>query len=80
MSISDWKRGQKRGAGDVFNDVVGLEPNDDNEQASLRAKKGKHSLKSNTQATGHNPETPRRPAKPVKTRGIKRTGMVTHDI
>ena len=82
MSISDQRRGQKWGAGDLFGDVAGLEPtaSGNNEQASLRAKKGKSSLKSDKQATGHNLETTRCPAKMVKTKGIQRTGMFTHNI
>ena len=46
------KCGQKRGAGDVLSDVVGLEPTL-NEQACLPAKRGKPSLTLDQQATGH---------------------------
>lgn len=129
-SKSDPKRGQKRGAGDLVGDIVGLELASDNEQARPLAKKGKPSLKHSERATDttvprpvgagsqrqttkstatgaeskvddvrsgvakrrivasgdvgtdteDNPETPCRPAKKVKTQGIKRTGMFTHHI
>jgi len=58
MSISGQKRSQKQGAGNLFSNVVGLEPTGDNEQASPQTKKGKPSLKSDKQATSHNLETP----------------------
>ena len=51
-SNSDQKRGQKRGAGDLFSDVAGLEPTGDREQAPP-VKRGKPFLKPNEQATGH---------------------------
>lgn len=131
-SNSHQKRGQKRGAGDLFDDVVGLEPTGNREQAPP-VKKGKPS-QPNGQASGHsvprsagkgiqgqtkrsttaeaeadgqvrdgdnvrsgmakrrtvasndvvtdtdgNLETPRRPAKKVKTHGIQRTGMSSHN-
>jgi len=82
-SISGQKRGQKWGAGNLFSDIVGLEPTGDNEQASLRTKKGKPSLKSDKQATSHNLEMPCCPVKMVKIvkpQGIRRTGMFIHNI
>jgi len=80
MSVSGQKHGKKRGAGDLFSDIVGLEPTGNNEQAPLQAKKGKTSLKSDKQATGHNLEMPRHPVKMVRAQGIQRTGMFTHNI
>ena len=79
-SVSGQKRSKKRRAGDLFSDVVGLEPTGNNEQAPLQAKKGKTSLKSDKQATGHNLEMPRHPVKMVRAQGIQRTGMFTHNI
>ena len=82
-SISGQKCSQKQGAGDLFSDIVGLEPTGDNEQASPRTKKGKPSLKSDKQATGHNPEMPCCPVKTVKMvkpQGIQHTGMFIHNI
>jgi len=72
--------GQKRGASDLFSNVVGLEPTGNNEQAPPQAKKGKTSLKSDKQATGHNLETPHHPVKMVRAQGIWCTGMFTHNI
>jgi len=73
MSNSHQKRGQKRGAGarDLFSDMI---VRGNNERECPPAKKGKASLKPNEEATGHL-ETPRCPAKMVKTQGIQRTGM-----
>ena len=131
-SNSHQGHGQKRRAGDLFNDVVGVEPTGNREQALL-VKKGKPS-QPNGQASGHsvpcsagkgiqgqtkrstaaedeakgqvrdgdnvrsgvakrrtvasndvdtdadsNLETPRRPAKKVKTHGIQHTGMFSHN-
>jgi len=79
-SVSGQKRSKKHRAGDLFSDVVGLEPTGDNEHVPLQAKKGKTSLKSDKQATGHNPEMPHRPVKMVRAQGIQCTGMFTHNI
>ena len=126
------KRGQKRGAGDVLSDVVGLEPTL-NEQARPPAKRGKPSLTLDQQATGHpdlrsvgkgsqgqtagstvteaegevrgggdvhsgvakrrtidnndanigtdsSLETPRRPVKKMKMRGVPRTSKFIHNV
>src|SRR5260221_9725793 len=77
MSSSHQKRGQKRGAGasDLFSDMVVLEPAGNNARACPPAKKGRPSLKPNVEAASHL-ETPRRPAKKLKTQGIQRTGML----
>ena len=80
MASSDQKRSQKQGAGDLSGDVVGLDPTRNNEQVHPPTKKGRPSLKPNEQATGHNLEMPRCPAKKVKKKGIERTGMFTHNI
>ena len=80
MASSDQKRGQKRGAGDLSGDMVGLDPTRNNKQVRPPTKKGRPSLKPNEQATGHDLETPRRPAKKAKKKGIKHTGMFTHNI
>lgn len=50
-SKADQKRGQKRGAGDLISDVVGLGLGGDNEQACPPAKKGKPSTKHSEHAT-----------------------------
>jgi len=83
MMISGQKCGQKWGAGNLFSNIVGLEPTSNNKQASPQTKKGKPSLKSDKQATGYNPEMPHCPVKMVKivkTQGIQHTGMFIHNI
>ena len=50
-SKADQKHGQKRGAGDLVSDVVGLGLGGDNEQACPPAKKGKPSPKHSEHAT-----------------------------